>query len=195
MIAIALAALIASPAAKAAAKKPAANPVVVISTSMGDIKVELDAKNAPISTENFLEYVKEKHYDGTVFHRVIKAFMIQGGGFDEKLHQKGAGHPAIKNEAGNGVKNTVGTLAMARTGVVDSATDQFFINTKDNVFLDHRDDSERGFGYAVFGKVIGGLDVVKKIEATQTTTKPSDDGMPLSDVPAAVVVIKSVRKK
>ena len=180
----------------APAKKPAASgkdPVVVISTSMGDIKVQLDRKAAPISTENFLKYVSEKHYDGTIFHRVIPKFMIQGGGFDEKLAQHGGTHEAIKNEAGNGLKNVVGTIAMARTNVVDSATDQFFINVNDNAFLDHRDDSQRGFGYAVFGKVIKGLEVAKKIEATPTTTKPSADGMPLSDVPATTVTIKSIR--
>jgi cyclophilin family peptidyl-prolyl cis-trans isomerase len=128
-----------------------------------------------------------------VFHRVIPNFMIQGGGFDEKLHQRGATQPAIKNEAGNGLKNTAGTLAMARTNVVDSATDQFFINVKDNAFLDHRDDSPPGFGYAVFGKVVSGMDVVRKIENVKTGTKPTADGMMLSDVPVEAVVIKSIR--
>jgi cyclophilin family peptidyl-prolyl cis-trans isomerase len=168
-------------------------PVVVISTSMGNIKVQLDQKKAPQSVKNFLQYVSEKHYDGTVFHRVIKSFMIQGGGFDEKLQQIGARHPPVKNEAGNGLKNLPGTIAMARTGVVDSATDQFFINTKENQFLDHRDDTLRGFGYAVFGKVISGMDVVRKIEAVRTETRPSGDGVPLSDVPAQAVLIKSIR--
>jgi peptidyl-prolyl cis-trans isomerase A (cyclophilin A) len=175
-----------------AAKAPAA-PVVLIATSQGDIKVELDAKKAPISVKNFLKYVEEKHYDGMVFHRVIRNFMIQGGGFDEKLHQKGATQPPIKNEAGNGLKNAAGTVAMARTNVVDSASDQFFINLKDNAFLDHRDDSPAGFGYAVFGKVVSGMDVVHKIESVQTGTKPSADGTMLSDVPVEAVVIKSVR--
>ena len=165
---------------------------IVISTSMGDIKVQLDAKKAPVSTKNFLEYVKQKHYDGTVFHRVIKNFMIQGGGFNDKLHQIGATQPPIKNEAGNGLKNLAGTIAMARTNVVDSATDQFFINLKDNSFLDHRDEGA-GFGYAVFGKVVSGVEVVKKIEGVPTTTKPSADGMPLGDVPVETVVIKSIR--
>ena len=171
----------------------AKDPVVVISTSKGDIKVQLDQKKAPVSVANFLKYVKEKHYDGTVFHRVIPGFMIQGGGFDEKLQQKGATGAPIKNEAGNGLLNKAGTLAMARTGVVDSATDQFFINVKDNKFLDHQDDSVRGFGYAVFGKVIKGMDVVKKIESVSTETKPSGDGVPLSDVPKETVLIKSIR--
>ena len=169
------------------------DPVVVIATSKGNIKVQLDQKKAPLSVANFLQYVKAKHFDGTVFHRVIKGFMIQGGGFDEKLHQIGAGQPPIKNEAGNGLENKTGTLAMARTNVVDSATDQFFINLNDNKFLDHRDDTPRGFGYAVFGKVIAGLDVVRKIEASPTETKPSADGAPLGDVPKDAVVIKSVR--
>jgi cyclophilin family peptidyl-prolyl cis-trans isomerase len=171
----------------------AKDPVVVISTSKGDIKVQLDQKKAPVSVANFLAYVKEKHYDGTVFHRVIKNFMIQGGGFDERLAQKGGTHPPIKNEAGNGLLNKTGTLAMARTFVVDSATDQFFVNTKDNAFLDHKSDAPQGFGYAVFGKVIKGLDVVKKIEAVPTQTKPSGDGVPLSDVPVETVVIKTIR--
>jgi cyclophilin family peptidyl-prolyl cis-trans isomerase len=171
----------------------AKDPVVVISTSKGDIKVQLDAKKAPVSVANFLQYVKAKHYDGTVFHRVIKGFMIQGGGLDEKLHEIGATKPPIKNEAGNGLANKTGTLAMARTNVVDSATDQFFINAKDNQFLDHRSESPAGFGYAVFGKVISGMDVVRKIEASPTETKPSADGTPLADAPKETVLIKSIR--
>ena len=180
--------------AKPAAKEPkSTDPVVLISTSKGDIKVQLDKKNAPISTDNFLTYVSEKHYDGTVFHRVIKQFMIQGGGFDGQLHQIGASHPPIKNEAGNGLKNLTGTIAMARTNVVDSASDQFFINAKDNAFLDHRDETPRGFGYAVFGKVISGMDVVKAIENVPTQTKPSADGVPMADAPVETVTIKSIR--
>jgi peptidyl-prolyl cis-trans isomerase A (cyclophilin A) len=180
-------------AALFAAAAQAKDPVVVITTSMGAIKVQLDAKKAPLSTANFLQYVKEKHYDGTVFHRVIRNFMIQGGGFDKNLHQIGATHPPVKNEAGNGLKNDVGTVAMARTNVVDSATDQFFINTKDNGFLNHRDESDRGFGYAVFGKVISGMDVVRKIEAVKTLTKPSADGVALADAPADNVTILSIK--
>jgi cyclophilin family peptidyl-prolyl cis-trans isomerase len=170
-------------------------PVVVISTSKGDIKVQLDQKKAPQSVANFLQYVKEKHYDGTVFHRVIRGFMIQGGGFDAQLKEKPVAHPPVKNEAGNGLKNETGTIAMARTNVVDSATAQFFINVKDNKFLDHRDDTDRGFGYAVFGKVVKGMDVVKKIEAARTETKPTAEGVPLADVPSEAVVIKSIRLK
>ena len=188
---IAIALLIAAPVLAKGAKTKA--PVVVITTSKGVIKVQLDQQKAPISVANFLQYVKAKHYDGTVFHRVIPGFMIQGGGFDEKLHQIGAGSPPIKNEAGNGLENKTGTIAMARTNVVDSATDQFFINCKDNKFLDHRNDSPGGFGYAVFGKVVAGMDVVKKIEASPTETKPSADGVPLADAPKDTVLIKSIR--
>jgi cyclophilin family peptidyl-prolyl cis-trans isomerase len=185
--------MLAAAAAQAAPAKKAKDPVVVLTTSAGVIKVKLDATNAPISTANFLQYVKEKHYDGTVFHRVIKGFMVQGGGFDEKLHQIGPGHPAIKNEAGNGLKNAPGTLAMARTNVVDSGTDQFFINGANNTFLDHRDESPNGFGYAVFGKVIAGMDVVHAIENVPTQNKPSADGVGMGDVPVTNVVIKTAR--
>jgi cyclophilin family peptidyl-prolyl cis-trans isomerase len=162
--------------------------VVLISTSMGDIKVELDGKKAPISTKNFLKYVKEKHYDKTIFHRVIPDFMIQGGGMTADLSPKPGAHEPIKNEAGNGLKNLEGTLAMARTGVVDSATDQFFINVKDNAFLDHRDDTDAGYGYAVFGKVLSGMDVVHKIEHTPTSTQSGNENVPVDPVE-----IKSIR--
>ncbi|MFN8643050.1 MAG: peptidylprolyl isomerase [Candidatus Binatia bacterium] len=162
------------------------NPVVAMKTSMGTIKIELDQDKAPVSTANFLAYVNDKFYDGTIFHRVIPAFMIQGGGFDKDMNQKKTKAP-IKNEAGNGLKNLNGTIAMARTSDPNSATAQFFINTKDNAFLDHRDDSVQGYGYAVFGKVVDGMDVVKKIEAVQTTTK-----MPHQNVPVTPVVIESV---
>ena len=171
----------------------AKDPVVLIATSKGDIKVQLDARKAPVTVDNFLKYVKQKHYDGTVFHRVIKNFMIQGGGLDEGLKEKGGTQPPIKNEAGNGLQNKSGTIAMARTNVVDSATAQFFINVKDNAFLDHRDDSPRGFGYAVFGKVVSGMDVVHAIENVRTGTKVSGEGVPLADVPVESVVIKSIR--
>jgi cyclophilin family peptidyl-prolyl cis-trans isomerase len=180
-------------AATAAQAKKAQDPVVVITTNVGVIKAQLDAQHAPISTANFLKYVKEKHFDGTVFHRVMRGFMIQGGGFDEKLHEIGPGHPAIKNEAGNGLKNAPGTLAMARTNVVDSATDQFFINVANNTFLDHRDETPAGFGYAVFGKVIAGMDVVRTIENVPTSPKPSAEGVPMGDVPVKDIVIKTVR--
>src|SRR5262249_28045138 len=153
------------------------NPMVLISTSMGDIKVELDEQKAPVTVKNFLAYVNDKFYDGTVFHRVIPGFMIQGGGMDKDMKEK-ATKPAIKNEAGNGLKNSVGTIAMARTNVVDSATAQFFINVKDNTFLNHRDETQPGFGYAVFGKVVDGMDVVHKIESVPTGNSGMHQNVP-----------------
>jgi cyclophilin family peptidyl-prolyl cis-trans isomerase len=162
------------------------NPMVLMSTSLGDIKLELDAAKAPVTVQNFLDYAKAGHYDGTIFHRVIANFMIQGGGFTPDMQQKPTKAP-IKNEADNGLKNTVGTIAMARTNVVDSATSQFFINCKDNGFLDHTAKNPAGYGYAVFGKVVEGLDVVKKIEAVATGNKGGH-----GDVPVEPVLIKSV---
>jgi cyclophilin family peptidyl-prolyl cis-trans isomerase len=163
------------------------NPIVLMSTSAGDVKIELYKDKAPASVENFLGYVNDKFYDGTVFHRVIPRFMIQGGGFAPDMKQKPT-KAAIKNEAGNGLKNQLGTLAMARTSDINSATAQFFINTKDNDFLDHKDDSMQGYGYAVFGKVIEGSKVVQKIEGVETTSKGNYE-----DVPVEPVVIKSIR--
>jgi len=167
--------------------KEGGNPVVVMKTSLGDVKIELDKAKAPVTVDNFLVYVNDKFYDGTIFHRVIPAFMIQGGGFDKDMNQKKTKAP-IKNEAGNGLKNVTGTIAMARTSDPNSATAQFFINTKDNAFLDHKNDSAQGYGYAVFGKVVDGMDVVKKIEQVQTTTRP-----PYENVPVTPVVIESIR--
>jgi peptidyl-prolyl cis-trans isomerase B (cyclophilin B) len=161
-----------------------ANPVVVMETSEGTIKIELWADKAPKTVENFLSYVDEKFYDGTIFHRVIENFMIQGGGFTPDMTQKST-HAAIKSEAKAELKNVRGTIAMARTGVVDSATAQFFINVVDNNFLDHTGETPKTFGYAVFGKVIDGMDVVDKIRKVRT-----GDG----DVPVKVVLIKSVRR-
>ena len=171
-----------------AAEKPSnpQNPIVMISTSQGDMKVELYKDKAPKTVENFLAYTNEKFYDGTIFHRVIPRFMLQGGGFTPDMKQKPT-KAAIKNEAGNGLKNDFGTVAMARTSDVNSATDQFFINTKDNDFLNHKDDSMQGFGYCVFGKVIEGIKVVQKIEGVPTTSKGMNE-----DVPVEAVVIKSV---
>jgi peptidyl-prolyl cis-trans isomerase A (cyclophilin A) len=163
-------------------------PMVLITTSMGKIKLQLDPDKAPISVKNFLDYVKAKHYDGTVFHRVIPNFMIQGGGMNKDLEEKGGTSAPIKNEAGNGLKNEEGTVAMARTGVVDSATDQFYINVHTNDFLDHRDETPSGFGYAVFGKVISGMDVVHKIENVATSTQKGNE-----NVPVKTVTIKSIR--
>lgn len=162
------------------------NPMVLISTSMGDIKAELYEDKAPISVKNFLDYVEAKFFDGTIFHRVIPNFMIQGGGFDKDMNKKTTKAP-VKNEAGNGLKNTVGTLAMARTNVVDSASSQFFINAKDNDFLNHKDETPAGFGYTVFGKVVSGMDVVHKIEAVKTADKAGNQ-----NVPVEPVVIKSI---
>ena len=167
----------------------AKNPVVTMSTSMGDIRIELDADKAPISTQNFLDYVNEGHFDGLIFHRVIPGFMIQGGGFDSAMSQKKSKSP-IKNEASNGLKNVTGSIAMARTNVVDSATAQFFINVKDNDFLNHKNTSPDGYGYAVFGQVVDGMDVAHAIEKVKTANR----GMH-QDVPVQAVVINSVKLK
>jgi peptidyl-prolyl cis-trans isomerase A (cyclophilin A) len=163
------------------------NPVVVMETSLGTVKMELFQKEAPISVKNFLDYAHEGYYNGTIFHRVIPNFMIQGGGFTEGLKMKQAKAP-IKNEAGNGLKNDRGTLAMARTMMVDSATAQFFINVVNNDFLNHMDNSPRGFGYAVFGKVIEGMDVVDRIAAVRTGMEKG-----FTDVPEKTVLIKSIK--
>jgi cyclophilin family peptidyl-prolyl cis-trans isomerase len=157
------------------------NPRVIIKTSVGDIELELDRKRAPVSVENFLQYARDGFYKGTLFHRVIPDFMIQGGGMEAGMKKKPTRSP-IRNEAANGLKNLTGTIAMARTSVVDSATSQFFINCKDNSFLDHRDTTPRGYGYAVFGKVVKGMDVVRKIEKTPTGTKGAYRDVPLEDV-------------
>jgi peptidyl-prolyl cis-trans isomerase B (cyclophilin B) len=163
------------------------NPVVTMSTNMGDIRIELNSDKAPITTKNFLAYVNDGHFDGLIFHRVIPGFMIQGGGFDSKMSQRPTKSP-IKNEAHNGLKNVKGSIAMARTDVVDSATAQFFINVKDNDFLDHKNTSADGYGYAVFGQVIEGMDIVHTIEKVKTGNR----GMH-QDVPVEAVVINSVK--
>jgi peptidyl-prolyl cis-trans isomerase A (cyclophilin A) len=160
------------------------NPMVIMSTSLGDIKMELYQDKAPITVQNFLSYVNDGFFDGTIFHRVIPNFMVQGGGFTQDMQQKPTKAP-IKNEADNGLKNDVGTIAMARTGVVDSATSQFFINQADNDFLNH---GSRDFGYAVFGKVVEGMDVVNKIAGVKTGRLG-----PFQDVPLEPVLINSVR--
>jgi cyclophilin family peptidyl-prolyl cis-trans isomerase len=160
--------------------------MVAIETSMGTIKVELFEDKAPITVKNFLDYVDSKHYDGTIFHRVIDGFMIQGGGFEPGLKQKPT-KPPIKNEANNGLANTKYTLAMARTNVVDSATSQFFINVKDNDFLDHK--GPASFGYCVFGKVVEGTEVVDKIKGVKTANKGG-----MGDVPVEDVVIRSAKR-
>ncbi len=159
---------------------------IKIETSQGVIVAELDSDKAPITVESVLKYVRDGYYDGTVFHRVIDGFMIQGGGFDDNMEMKETS-PPIKNEAGNGLKNLKGTLAMARTSVVDSATSQFFINLADNGFLDHKNETSAGFGYAVFGKVVEGMDVVDKIGKVKTGNFRG-----FQDVPAEHVVLEKV---
>jgi peptidyl-prolyl cis-trans isomerase A (cyclophilin A) len=153
---------------------------VKLATSMGDIVIELDATKAPKSVANFVQYVKDGHYDGTVFHRVINNFMIQGGGFGPAMHEKPTRGP-IPLESGNGLANVRGTVAMARTMVPNSATAQFFINVKDNAFLD-KANSQDGNGYAVFGKVVAGMDVVDKIKTVPTTTKAPHGNVPVEPV-------------
>jgi peptidyl-prolyl cis-trans isomerase A (cyclophilin A) len=168
------------------------NPIVKLQTSMGDVFVEVYSDKAPISAQNFLEYVQEGFYDGTLFHRVIPNFMVQGGGFLPGLQQKKTKSP-IKNEAKNGLKNLRGTLAMARTSVVDSATSQFFINHVDNGFLDFKNENSAEYGYAVFGKVIDGMDVVDTIAKTKTHFVGYYGDVPVEDV----VIIKAtlIRKQ
>ena len=160
--------------------------MVLLSTSLGEIKIELYDKEAPETVSNFLGYVNDGFFDGTIFHRVIAGFMIQGGGFTPDMQQKST-KPPIKNEAANGLKNELGTIAMARTNVVDSATSQFFINVKDNDFLNHQ--GQANFGYCVFGKVVEGLDVVHQIEAVATGRSGMHD-----DVPVTPVVIQSAKE-
>jgi cyclophilin family peptidyl-prolyl cis-trans isomerase len=154
-------------------------------TTLGNFTVELFGDKAPVSAENFLKYVDEGFFDGTVFHRIVPGFVIQGGGFTEDMSQK-KNHPPIKNEADNGVKNTRGTLSMARTNDINSATSQFFVNLKDNDFLDN---SRGNFGYAVFGKVTEGMDVIDKIAAVKTGRRKG-----FEDVPLDPVVMTSVRR-
>jgi peptidyl-prolyl cis-trans isomerase A (cyclophilin A) len=184
---VALSLFLSGAAAAAEAGPAAKNPVVLMETSMGNVKIQLDPQKAPVSVQNFLDYAGSGFYNGTVFHRVIPGFMIQGGGFTAELTQKKANAP-IKNEAGNGLKNDRGTIAMARTMVVDSATAQFFINVANNGMLNHRDDSMQGYGYAVFGKVIEGMDVVDRIVKVKTGQQKG-----MGDVPETPVVIKSMK--
>jgi len=155
--------------------------LVDLETSQGTIRVELDDASAPKSAANFADYVRAGHYDGTVFHRVIKGFMIQGGGFEPGMNQKRVRAP-IANEANNGLKNRHYTLAMARTSDPHSATAQFFINTADNAFLDHKAENAQGWGYAVFGKVVSGSEVVDAIEGVRTASRGGHGDVPVDDV-------------
>ena len=154
---------------------------VILHTNHGDITLELDAENAPASTANFLQYVRDGHYNNTLFHRVIPGFMVQGGGMEPGMKQKGTRKP-VANEAANGVKNKNYTVAMARTSEPHSATAQFFINVADNDFLDYTSPSANGWGYCVFGKVVGGKDVVDKIKAVPTATVGFHQNVPKDDV-------------
>jgi cyclophilin family peptidyl-prolyl cis-trans isomerase len=185
--ALALVALTAGLAGAQTTKK--GNPVVVFETSKGNIEVELNEAKAPVTVKNFLDYVDSHFFDGLIFHRVIDNFMIQGGGFTPDMTQKNGKAP-IENEAGNGLTNDKYTIAMARTSVVNSATSQFFINTKDNAFLNHKDNTPQGFGYAVFGKVVKGQDVVDAIGKVKTGTKNGFNDVPLE----TVTITKAYRK-
>lgn len=157
------------------------NTKVKLSTNKGIIEIELFDSKAPLSVKNFLSYVDSGFYNGTIFHRVIDKFMIQGGGFDISLKQKETKTP-IKNEATNRISNLTGTIAMARTGVVDSATSQFFINVSDNTFLDHQNQTARGFGYAVFGRVVKGMSVVNMIKGQSTKANGPFQNLPMENI-------------
>jgi cyclophilin family peptidyl-prolyl cis-trans isomerase len=175
-------------AAFSASAETAANPSVVVKTSLGSFTIELYPDKAPETVKNFLQYVDDGFYAGTIFHRVIDGFMVQGGGLDATMTKKATRAP-IANEAGNKLKNLTGTVAMARTGDPNSATAQFFVNVKDNTPLDYRDSSREGIGYCVFGKVVQGMDVVEKIKVVPTGTKGG-----MRDVPTTPVVIDSITR-
>ncbi|MCL1091828.1 peptidyl-prolyl cis-trans isomerase [Shewanella profunda] len=160
--------------------------MIIFTTNVGDISVELDFERAPVTAKNFMCYCEEGFFEHTIFHRVIKGFMIQGGGFTAKMKEK-ATHEPIVNEANKGLSNTLGTLAMARTDAPHSATAQFFINTANNDFLDHTSTTNNGWGYAVFGKVVAGLEIVQQIEKVKTTTIAGHE-----DVPREPIIIEKV---
>ncbi len=174
----------------ASAQEAESNPVVVMETSLGTIAIELWPDQAPVSVENFLRYVDNEHFDGLIFHRVISGFMIQGGGFDADMMQKSTYDPIV-NEARADVPNDRGTIAMARTSEINSATSQFFINHSDNDFLNHTAETMQGFGYAVFGAVIEGMEVVDAIAAVETHTHPRGFG----DVPVEPVTILTATRR
>jgi cyclophilin family peptidyl-prolyl cis-trans isomerase len=167
-----------------------ADPIVDVVTNQGNFSIELDPGKAPKSVENFLAYVDANHYTGTIFHRVISTFMVQGGGYDAQYERKPT-RPPVENEAFNGLKNTRGTVAMARTGEPHSATAQFFVNVTDNAFLDHTAKDAQGWGYTVFGKVIDGLDVVDKIKGMKT----GPAGPFQKDAPQQPIVIESIKRR
>ena len=181
--------LLQTPASPAVSPPAPGDPIVVIDTSAGAITVELFKDQAPVSVANFLQYAREGFYEGTIFHRVIKGYVVQGGGLTKELVEK-ATRPPIQNEATNGLKNVRGTIAMARREAARSGTSQFFFNAADNPDFDHHGFAPNDFGYAVFGRVIAGMDVVDHIAASETETR---DGM--EDVPVVPVVIKSVTEK
>jgi cyclophilin family peptidyl-prolyl cis-trans isomerase len=181
--------LLQTPAPAAPLQPAAGNPVVVIETSAGPITVELYKDRAPVSVENFLQYARDGHYDATIFHRVVAGYVIQGGGYTADMSEKPT-RPPIQNEATNGLSNRRGTLAMARLRSARSATAQFYVNLADNAALDHRGFAPDDFGYAVFGRVLSGLDVIDAIGATKTASRGGMD-----DVPVTPVVIKSVTEK
>ncbi len=160
-------------------------PVVLMRTSVGDIQIEFYPQEAPESVDNFIRYVEDGHFDGTIFHRVVRGFVIQGGGFTAEMEEKDTREP-IPNEAQNGLRNMRGTLSMARTSDPHSATSQFFVNTKDNAILDHTATDMRGWGYAVFGKVISGMDAVDRIEASPVVSRAGHN-----DVPETPIVVES----
>ncbi len=162
--------------------------MISLITSLGQIDIELDTENTPKTSENFLMYAKDGFYDNTIFHRVISGFVVQGGGFEPGMIQKKTNAP-ISNEAKNALKNSRGTLAMARTGDPHSATSQFFINLKDNRFLDYTAQSPQGWGYCVFGKIINGMEIVDKIAQSQTTNKGGHENVPVEDIYIEHVVI------
>jgi peptidyl-prolyl cis-trans isomerase B (cyclophilin B) len=162
---------------------------VTLQTNHGDIVLELDREKAPITVDNFVAYARAGHYDGTIFHRVIDGFMIQGGGFESGMKQKPTREP-IQNEANNGLSNETGTIAMARTMAPHSASAQFFINVKDNTFLDHTAPTSQGWGYAVFGKVVDGMDVVNAIRKVRTGSRGGHDDVPVEDVTINKAVVQ-----
>jgi peptidyl-prolyl cis-trans isomerase B (cyclophilin B) len=171
-----------------------AGPVVEMKTSHGTIEIELDEVKAPGTVKNFLQYVKDKFYDGLIFHRVINGFMIQGGGMTPDMKEK-PNRAAIKNEASNGLLNEVGTIAMARTSDPHSATSQFFINVENNTSLNHTAPTPQGWGYAVFGKVIGGMHVVNRIKAVKTGNRGGHGNVPMDNVVIQSVRLKTAKKK